>query len=158
MIPNKPRYATRLNAFKQKGDTVAQMIAAAARVGGLDAADLNFPDHFDHHSPAELSRLLADNGMALNGLAMRYYTDPGFRLGAFSHPEPATRRIVHRRGQAGPRYSPAKSSPSNSPRKVLAPDRMARVARFGASAPGPRARSAWPKTIEAAKRMPASAS
>jgi sugar phosphate isomerase/epimerase len=92
MIPNTPRYATRLNAFKQKGDTVAQMIAAAGRVGGLDAADLNFPDHFDHHQPAELSRILGDNGMALNGLAMRYYTDPGFRLGAFSHPDRTVRR------------------------------------------------------------------
>ena len=92
MIPNKPRYATRLNAFKQKGDTVAQMIAAAGKVGGLNAADLNFPDHFDHHSPGDLSRILADNGMALNGLAMRYYTDPGFRLGAFSHPEARVRR------------------------------------------------------------------
>ena len=71
MIPNKPRYATRLNAFRQKGDTVAQMIAAAGRVDGLDAADLNFPDHFDHHSPSDLSRILTDNGMALNGLAMR---------------------------------------------------------------------------------------
>jgi sugar phosphate isomerase/epimerase len=94
MIPNKPRYATRLNAFKQKGDTVAQMITAAGRVGGLDAADLNFPDHFDHHSPAELSRILADNGMALNGLAMRYYTDPGFRLGAFSNPDARVRRTA----------------------------------------------------------------
>ena len=93
-LPNRPRYATRLNAFKQKGDTVAQMIAAAGRVGGLDAADLNFPDHFDHNSPAELSRILGDNGLALNGLAMRYYTDPGFRLGAFSHPDPALRRAA----------------------------------------------------------------
>ena len=93
-LPNRPRYATRLNAFKQKGDTVAQMIAAAGRVGGLDAADLNFPDHFDHHAPAALSRLLADHGMALNGLAMRYYTDPGFRLGAFSNPDPKVRRAA----------------------------------------------------------------
>ncbi|MFN3578007.1 MAG: sugar phosphate isomerase/epimerase family protein [Tabrizicola sp.] len=94
MIPNKPRYATRLNAFGRKGDSVAGMIAAAARVGGLDAADLNFPDHFDHHRPAELTRILADNGMALNGLAMRYYTDPGFRLGAFSNPDPRLRRAA----------------------------------------------------------------
>lgn len=93
-LPNRPRYATRLNAFKQKGDTVAQMIAAAGHVGGLDAADLNFPDHFDHHSPAQLGQILADHGMALNGLAMRYYTDPNFRLGAFSHPDAATRRAA----------------------------------------------------------------
>jgi xylose isomerase len=93
-IPNRPRYATRLNAFKRKGDTVADMIARAGTVGGLNAADLNFPDHFDHHTPAELTKLLRQSGMALNGLAMRYYTDPGFRLGAFTHPDAAVRRAA----------------------------------------------------------------
>ena len=65
------------------------MIARCGAGGGLSAADLNYPDHFDHHTPAELSRLLADQGMALNGLAMRYYTEAGFRLGAFTHPDAA---------------------------------------------------------------------
>lgn len=93
-IPNRPRYATRLNAFKRKGDTVADMIARAGTVGGLNAADLNFPDHFDHHTPAELTKILQQSSMALNGLAMRYYTDPGFRLGAFTHPDAAVRRAA----------------------------------------------------------------
>lgn len=93
-LPNRPRYATRLNAFKRKGDTVAEMIAQAGQVGGLNAADLNFPDHFDHHDAPALSRLLTAQGMALNGLAMRYYTDPGFRLGAFTNPDPAVRRAA----------------------------------------------------------------
>ncbi|MBP9185154.1 MAG: TIM barrel protein [Fuscovulum sp.] len=70
------------------------MIRGAGQVGGLTAADLNFPDHFERHSPAELKALLADHGMALNGLAMRYYTDPGFRLGAFTHPDPKVRRAA----------------------------------------------------------------
>jgi xylose isomerase len=94
ILPNTPRYATRLNAFKQPGGDVAQMIAAAAAVAGLDACDLNYPDHFAGHAPATLSRLLADHGMALNGLAMRYYTDPGFRLGAFTHPDRRTRQAA----------------------------------------------------------------
>lgn len=68
------------------------MIAGAGKVGGLDAADLNYPDHFTAHDPANLARLLADQGMALNGLAMRYYTDPGFAIGAFTNPDPKTRR------------------------------------------------------------------
>jgi xylose isomerase len=89
--PNRPRYAVRLNAFRG-GDGIAGMIAAAAKVGGIDAADLNYPDHFEGQTPAALARLLADHGMALNGLAMRYYGAPGFRLGAFSHPDPAVRR------------------------------------------------------------------
>lgn len=90
-LPNAPRYASRLNAFKVKGGSVAEMIAGAGRVGGLDAADLNFPDHFEAHSPAQLGRMLADQGMVLNGLAMRYYTEAGFKLGAFTHPDRAVR-------------------------------------------------------------------
>jgi xylose isomerase len=93
-LPNRPRYAARLNAFKRPGGTVADMLAGAASVGGIDAADLNYPDHFGAHTPAELSSMLAHHGMALNGLAMRYYTDPVFKLGAFTHPDPATRRAA----------------------------------------------------------------
>ena len=94
MIPNRPRYAARLNAFKQGKDTLAEMLARAGQVGGLSAADLNYPDHFAHHDPAAIAGLLADQGMALNGLAMRYYTDPGFRLGAFTHPDASVRRAA----------------------------------------------------------------
>jgi xylose isomerase len=94
MIPNRPRYAARLNAFKRKGDTVAEMLAAAGRVGGLSAADLNFPDHFAAHDPTALSGLLDAQGLALNGLAMRYYTEDAFRLGAFTHPDAGVRRAA----------------------------------------------------------------
>ena len=91
--PNRPRYAARLNAFKRAGGTgIAGMIAAAGRVGGLDAADLNYPDHFDGQAPADLARMLGDAGLALNGMAMRYYTNPAFAIGAFTNPDPAVRR------------------------------------------------------------------
>lgn len=96
-LPNRPRYAARLNAFKtglEGKPTAADMIARAAKVEGLDAADLNYPDHFSDHSPQALSEVLAGNGMALNGLAMRYYTDPGFRLGAFTNPDPKVRQAA----------------------------------------------------------------
>jgi sugar phosphate isomerase/epimerase len=94
MIPNRPRYAARLNAFKVKGGSVAEMIAGAGQVGGLSAADLNYPDHFAAHDAGQLSRLLGDQGLALNGLAMRYYTESGFKLGAFTHPDPALRQAA----------------------------------------------------------------
>ena len=96
-LPNRPRYAARLNAFKtglEGKPTAADMIARAAQVEGLDAADLNYPDHFAEHSPQALSEILSENGMALNGLAMRYYTDPGFRLGAFTNPDPKVRQAA----------------------------------------------------------------
>ena len=103
MIPNKPRYAARLNAFKLglTQPTAADLIARIGQVPGIGAADLNYPDHFAHHSPAEMARVMADHGLALNGLAMRYYTDPGFRLGAFSNPDPKVRKAavdITRRG------------------------------------------------------------
>ena len=96
---NRPRYAARLNAFKRAAGLpdkpgIADMIGAAARVGGLDAADLNYPDHFEGQDATTMGKILADNGMALNGLAMRYYTDPGFALGAFTHPDERVRRAA----------------------------------------------------------------
>jgi len=96
MNPNRPRYAARLNAFKLglKNPTVPDLLARIAEVPGIDAADLNFPDHFEGIPPATLSRIMADHGIALNGVAMRYYTDPGFRLGAFSNPDAKVRQAA----------------------------------------------------------------
>jgi sugar phosphate isomerase/epimerase len=92
-LTNRPRYATRLNAFKGAGG-VRGMIERAGSVGGLNAADLNFPDHLEAVKAGELAQVLSDNGMALNGLAMRYYSLPAFRLGAFTHPEVDVRRAA----------------------------------------------------------------
>lgn len=97
-----PRFAARLNAFKLGAEaywpgkntiTTADLLARAA-TAGLTSADLNFPDHFVHDRPADLMRVLEDNGMILNGMAMRYYTDPGYKLGAFTHPDAAVRRTA----------------------------------------------------------------
>ena len=99
---NTPLFAARLNAFKigaaqywpgKNTLTTADLLGRAA-TAGLTAADLNYPDHFVNDTPAELSRALQDNGMVLNGMAMRYYTDPGYKLGAFTHPEASVRRAA----------------------------------------------------------------
>ena len=91
------RYAARLNAFRRTAarngpGNIAGMISAAGRIPGISAADLNYPDHFTEHPPGRLKRLLADNGMALNGLAMRYYGCPEFAAGAFTNPNRSVRR------------------------------------------------------------------
>ncbi len=96
-LSNRPRYAARLNAFRvglPGRPTTADLIARAATVPGMDAADLNFPDHFDGASPRELADVLLRNGLALNGLAMRYHSEPGFRLGAFTNPDPRLRQAA----------------------------------------------------------------
>lgn len=99
-MPNL-RFATRLNSFASnpagewpelKGKpSVLQMAARAAKVDGLTDLDLNYPDHVGEN-PTELKNKLEDLGLAINGFAMRYYTNPAFKLGAFTHPEESVRR------------------------------------------------------------------
>jgi sugar phosphate isomerase/epimerase len=92
-------YAARLNSFRN-GDwagrkpTPLDLIARAATVEGLTAVDLNYPDHVQGLKRSDLSDCMASNGIGLNGLAMRYYTEPGFKLGAFTHPDKAVRRAA----------------------------------------------------------------
>ena len=95
------RYATRLNSFASKAHeywpdldgkpTPMQMAERASTVTGLTDLDLNFPDHTEADVVAQ-TRRLADLGLGVNGLAMRYYTNPNFKLGAFTHPDPVVRR------------------------------------------------------------------
>lgn len=96
-----PRYAARLNSFKVGAEaywpgrnqvTTANLLERAATVEGLNAADLNYPDHFETTSPRELAAVLDRLGIGLNSLAMRYYSDPDFRLGALTNPDPTRRR------------------------------------------------------------------
>ncbi|MYA86909.1 MAG: TIM barrel protein [Boseongicola sp. SB0662_bin_57] len=93
---NRQQYAARLNAFKvalppERRD-VPHLLELAARVGRLDAADLNFPDHVSAANEDAVRAALAANGLSLNGLAMRYYGEPAYAIGAFTNPDPAVRR------------------------------------------------------------------
>ena len=94
-------FATRLNSFASRPQaawpdlegkpSVLQMAERAARVEGLTHLDLNFPDHLGQ-SASRMARQIGDLGLAVNGLAMRYYTNPAFRLGAFTNPDQGVRR------------------------------------------------------------------
>jgi xylose isomerase len=95
------RFATRLNSFASKPEaawpglkakpSVRQMAERAATVAGLTDLDLNYPDHIAGR-PVELAEMIGSLGLSINGLAMRYYTNPAFKLGAFTNPDPAVRR------------------------------------------------------------------
>jgi xylose isomerase len=98
------KYASRLNSFAAcperfwqsstyKPNTL-ELIARASEVRGLSAIDLNFPDHFAKGKSEEVISFARDHGLSVNGIAMRYYSDPGFRLGAFTHPDPRIRRTA----------------------------------------------------------------
>lgn len=96
-----PRFATRLNSFGSRPEaawpdlkgkpSARQMLERAATAEGLTDVDLNYPDHVGQQ-PAEIAQVVKDLGLSINGLAMRYYTNPAFRLGAFTNPDPDVRR------------------------------------------------------------------
>jgi xylose isomerase len=98
-LPLHHTYAARLNSFRN-GDwqgnkpTTLDLIKRAAQVNGLTAVDLNYPDHLQGLKHADLKSKMSDHNITLNGLAMRYYTEAGFKLGAFTHPDKSVRRAA----------------------------------------------------------------
>jgi xylose isomerase len=96
------RFAARLNSFKVGAEdywkhknskvTTLDLIDRAATAKGLNAVDLNYPDHLEGLVEADVAAHLAARGMTLNGYAMRFYSDKDFKLGAFTHPDAAIRR------------------------------------------------------------------
>ncbi len=94
MFTNK--FATRLNSFKSNWElgtkpTIQDLIKRASQVKGLTHVDLNYPDH-SQPSVKEISKYTNDCGLEINGLAMRYYTNPAFKLGAFTNPNKQVRQ------------------------------------------------------------------
>ena len=95
-------YGARLNSFKlcpteDMGDPSLHLtlwLLSRAQSAGLNSMDLNFPDHFDGLSVRELKGFAEDHNIGINGLAMRYYTAPEFKLGAFTHPDARIRALA----------------------------------------------------------------
>jgi L-rhamnose isomerase len=95
------RFATRINSFASGSGrywpdlagkpTLEQMVRRAATVDGLTELDLNYPDHLADN-PESVGRMVHDCGLQVSGLAMRYYSNPAFKIGAFTNPDRAIRR------------------------------------------------------------------
>ena len=99
---SSPKFAARLSAFKigavdywpSKNKITTGDLLKRAATAGLTATDSNYPDHFGDTSLSDLKQNLDETGMVLNGEAMRYYTEPGFKLEAFTHPDHSVRRLA----------------------------------------------------------------
>ena len=90
------KFATRLNSLKsnwknQESPSIKDLIKRASTVNDLTHLDLNYPDH-SKPSIKEISKFTNDCGLKINGLAMRYYTNPSFKLGAFTNPNKQVRQ------------------------------------------------------------------
>lgn len=94
------RFATRINSFASGSSdywpdldgkpSLRQMVERAATVEGLTELDLNYPDHVADAVSA--GAIVRDFGLSVSGLAMRYYTNPAYKRGAFTNPDPLVRR------------------------------------------------------------------
>lgn len=86
------RLASRLNSFAGAGGRgdVAGAIRAMARVPGIDCLELNYPQHLQSLAVDDLAALLAETGLTLTGLNLRFEGDD-FASGAFTNPNPAVR-------------------------------------------------------------------
>ena len=89
------RFATRLNSFRDgglvdRGATAVELIAAAARVPGLSAVELNYPQHLQGTSEAAVAEALAASGLAATALSLRF-EGREYHDGAFTSPRAATR-------------------------------------------------------------------
>lgn len=88
-------FAYRLNSFKSikakskkklSKQEISNIISKMAKISGLTHLDLNYPDHLTDIKPNELKSIISNNGLKLNGLAMRYYGNQMFENGAFLNP------------------------------------------------------------------------
>jgi sugar phosphate isomerase/epimerase len=95
------RFATRLNSFGSRPDAYwpkghvkpspLELAERASKAEGLTDVDLNYPDHVGP-DPRVTGEQIRELGLAVNGIAMRYYSNPAFKIGAFTNPDPAVRR------------------------------------------------------------------
>lgn len=82
--------ATRVNSFRRGGLDTEAAIRALASVDGITALELNFPQHVEGAFEARLPDLLAETGLRLTAINLRF-DDRAFALGAFTHPQASVR-------------------------------------------------------------------
>ncbi len=90
----KQKYAARINSFlKRKPEfaDVQSVLKAIGKIEDVDEVDLNYPSHCVLN-PKEMKLMLDDNGLKLNGIALRYYSYPDFGNGAFTSVDPVIRQ------------------------------------------------------------------
>src|SRR4029453_13721109 len=108
--PDRYHFATRLNSFRDRGvdrgATVPDLLRTVARVPGLTAVELNYPQHFQGTTEAALCEALAETRLALTTLSLRF-EGPDFTDGAFTSPRAETRargtRVAQEAGEVAVR-------------------------------------------------------
>src|ERR687890_479024 len=95
-------FATRLNSFRDRdpdrGATALDLLRTIARVPGLTVVELNYPQHLHGTTEAVLTEVLAETGLTLTALSLRF-DGSDFADGAFTSPRAETRTRAIRLAQ-----------------------------------------------------------
>ena len=82
------RYADRFTEY-QPSRSLTERIAAVAEIPGASGAELVYP--FDFEDPAETQKLVTDANLVVAAVNLNVKTDPVWRYGSFTAPDPAVR-------------------------------------------------------------------
>jgi len=102
IAPERYQLATRLNSFRNhgtmRGASIPDILQSVARVPGIAAVEMNFPQHLHGLAEADLVAVLAETGLVLTALSLRF-EGQDFLDGAFTSPRAATRERAIRVAQ-----------------------------------------------------------
>lgn len=69
------KYATRINSYLGEGKTLEKTFKEIGSIKGLDYVDMNYPEHFKDNSIEEIKGYLADSGLKINAINLRFRDD-----------------------------------------------------------------------------------
>ena len=80
-------YSFRINGFLSKGFTLEETFEKLSKIDGVTYIDLNYPEHFEKHTTAELKEMLNKYNLKVSSVASRFRV--GFDNGEFTNPDKA---------------------------------------------------------------------
>lgn len=69
------KLATRINSFLPAYDNDLDKVFKELKALGLGYVDLNYPEHIKNFNASDMQKLLKENGLELNGVALRFRDD-----------------------------------------------------------------------------------
>ncbi|BDR55923.1 sugar phosphate isomerase/epimerase family protein [Xylocopilactobacillus apis] len=69
------KLATRINSFLPQSKNDLNTVFEKLNHIGINYVDLNYPEHIEKFSPEDVSTMLSENNLKLNGLALRFKDD-----------------------------------------------------------------------------------
>ncbi len=79
------KFAARINSYIREHDDVLSSIVGISKTQDVRYLDMNYKEHFIDASLTDIKSCINDNGMLVNGVAVRFRKE--FIAGAFTHPD-----------------------------------------------------------------------